>query len=317
MRKVHAAAPPGRVDLNLLRLLRTVVETGSVSRAGEALGLSQPAASRAVGRLRAVLGDPLLVRTAKGYVLTPRAEALAGAVTAALDAADRVFRAEAFEPSSSERTFRLASTDYGALAVVTPLASLVAREAPAVRLEVDAWTEGTLAALESGALDMALYADGPIPDDFHYRDLYVERYVAVVRRGHPLLKRRVRGAALARALADYPVATARYPAGRSFRDDDALARLGAPAHRVTLAMPYFMAAPLAVGRSDRVMLLPQRAAAALAGPLGLIMLPLGGDPELRFAYRVIWHERTHRDPGARWLRDAMRRAVDGARASPS
>lgn len=108
-------------DLNLLRFLQALIDTGSITRAGEAVGLSQPAASRATARLRERLKDPLIVRTGHGWVLTPLASQLSAPVRRALAAIEAIFEVANFAPSRSDRRFALASTDYGMSAVVLHL----------------------------------------------------------------------------------------------------------------------------------------------------------------------------------------------------
>lgn len=294
-----------QLDLNLLKALQALLDTRSVTQTGERLGLSQPAASRIVARLRAELHDPLLVRTAKGYVLTPRAESLAVPVTEALVAAKRVFEPLRFDPAASDRRFRIATTDYGMLAGVNPLIRRLSESAPGLRLTLQPWNDHTLESLEQGRLDLALYADDPLPPDFHYRDLFRESYAALVRNGHPLIKT----AGLKKknwldAVASYPQVVASYPSGRLYLADDVLARLKGPPHQVEIETPYFVTAPWLLKDSDRVMLLPTIAAQALADSGGLDWLPLPPN-QLGFSYRMIWHERAHRDPGLNWLRQEV------------
>lgn len=294
-----------QLDLNLLKALQALLDTRSVTQTGERLGLSQPAASRIVARLRAELHDPLLVRTAKGYVLTPRAESLAVTTREALTLAQRVFEPVLFDAVASSRRFRIATTDYGMLAVVAPLTQHLCICAPNLGLVVQPWNDDTLESLEQGRLDLALYADDPLPPDFHYRDLFRETYAVLLRPGHPLTKKTVpEKKNLLDAIAAYPHVVASYPSGRLYLADDVLARLKGPPHHVAIEMPYFMAAPWLLKDSDRVMLLPRVAAKTLAASGGLAWLPLPAN-QLGFSYRLIWHERAHRDPGLSWLRQEV------------
>jgi len=294
------------LDFNLLKALQALLDTRSVTQTGERLGLSQPAASRVVARLRAELHDPLLVRTAKGYVLTPRAESLLGATRDALTLVQRLFEPVDFDPAASGRSFRLATTDYGVLAAVAPLSKVLAVKAPRLSLGVQPWNDDTLNALEQGRVDLALYADDPLPPDFHYRDLYRETYAVLMRRGHPLQGAASSGRrkSLLDRLEDYPHVVASYPSGRRYLADDVLARLKGPAHHIAIEMPYFIAAPWLLQGSDRVMLLPVIAAKALAQSGELAWMPLPAN-SLSFSYRLIWHERAHRDPGLVWLRQEI------------
>ena len=294
---------PPQLDFNLLKALQALLDTRSVTQTGERLGLSQPAASRVVARLRAELDDPLLVRTAKGYVLTPRAESLWVATRDALAQVQRVFEPIHFNPAASDRTFRLATTDYGVLASVVPLSKVLSEKAPRLGLGVQPWNDDTLNALEQGRVDLALYADDPLPPDFHYRDLYRESYAVLMRRDHPLHQRMSSGRKknLIKWLAEYPHVVASYPSGRRYLADNVLTRLNGLAHHIVIELPYFLAAPRLLVGTDRVMLLPALAAKTLAQSDELVWMPLPANL-LGFSYRLIWHARAHHDPALVWLR---------------
>ena len=118
------------LDLRSLRFLARLIETGSVTRAGEACGLSQPTASRVLGRLRDALGDPLLVRGQHRHVLTPRAEALRQAVREAEEAVGLLLAPNDFDPATTERSFRMGATEYSMATVVSGLLRRVQAEAP-------------------------------------------------------------------------------------------------------------------------------------------------------------------------------------------
>ncbi len=293
------------LDLNLLRALQALLDTSSITRTGERLGLSQPAASRVVARLREAVGDPLLVRTSKGYVLTPRAVTLTAPVHTLLGMAEQVFAPAGFDCATANREFRVATTDYGMLTVLAPACRPLAEAAPGVILKFRPWIDETLEELEQGRLDIALYADDELPPDFHTRDLYRETYSVLMRAGHALADRRTfTSRASLNVLADYPHVVVTYPLGRRHMPDDILAQLKGPAHRVALETPFFLAAPWLLAETDRVMILPSRAATELARQFGLCCVALR-IPELSFSYRLVWHERAHRDPGLTWLRQTM------------
>ena len=302
MQKNHAEDQG--IDLALLPLLRALLDTASITRAGERLGLSQSAASRAVARLRTQVSDPLLVRTASGYVLTPLAESLRANVQVALSAADKVFRRAPFVPTSTRRRFRIASTDYGVLTAITPLLAQLTQRAPQVGIEVTPWNERTLSQLENGELDLALYADSSLPPDFHARDLWTEGYTAMVRSGHPMVTsaHASKGGFVSWAqIAKFPQIVARYPEGRDYQDDDLLRETGINSHHVLLAVPYFAAAAQVIATTDAVMVVPSRMAEINALQWRVVALPIKGGTR-KFAYRLVWHERVHHDPGVQWLR---------------
>jgi len=291
-----------QIDLKTLRMLAALLDTASVTQSGEVVGLSQPAASRAVARLRRALGDPLLVRTSKGYTLTVRAEALKPRVADALAALGRMFEGDDFHPGTARRTFRIAATDYGSVTVLSRLAAQIAREAPGVCLDVVPFGPNTFSDLESGALDCALDADADLPPDFHYRELFRDDYACLVRRGHPCLSRK---GDIVERIAASPQAIMMYPEGGRMLPDEVLRELGVVPTATTLRTPYFMSTPWIIAETDLVMCVPRRVAERLASVAGLQVLPLPNSPS--FSYRMIWHERVHRDLGLRWIRNLVRR----------
>ncbi|MEK9279975.1 MULTISPECIES: LysR family transcriptional regulator [unclassified Bradyrhizobium] len=290
-----------QIDLKTLRMLAALLDTASVTQSGEMLGLSQPAASRAVARLRRALGDPLLVRTSKGYALTARAEALKPRVADALAAIGLMFEGGGFDPATARRTFRIAATDYGSVTVLGRLAAQVARDAPRVCLDVVPFGSNTFSDLESGGLDCALDADEDLPPDFHYRELFRDDYACLARRGHPALSKR--GNILERIAAS-PQAIMMYPEGNRLLPDEVLRELGVVPTMTTLRTPYFLSIPWIIAETDLVICVPRRAAERLASIAGLEVRPLPNSPSISF--RLIWHERMHRDPGMRWIRSLIR-----------
>ena len=299
MQKVNAAFD--KLDLRSLRMLQTLLDSRSVTKAGEALAISQPAASRVLSQLRQALGDPLLVRGRHGNTLTPRAEELRSVVTEAIDTVSALFERNTFEPSSAKLTVRIATTDHGATVVLAPLVQALATLAPGLTLEIAPWSAQTLADLETGRLHLALDAESPLPQNFHFRTLYKEKYACLVRNGHPLLYVRRKDGSLNPALAcTYPQIVLLYPVGDRLEGDDPLARLGHPAHRIAMRTPYFTSAPMLLAHTDHLILLPSRLGRVLAesAPLSLIQL----HADTAFEYRLVWHERTQKDDALGWLR---------------
>jgi len=305
MRKTNAQNDLVGADLNLLRMLRALLDTASITRSGEMLNLSQPAASRTMSRLRDVFKDPLLIRTSKGYVLTPLAESLRATVNEALASVQAVFSQQQFDVLQSRRQFQICTTDYGLAVVLQPFIGGLSAIAPNISLTVSAWNNDTFTQLENGMLDLALYADDEIPPDFHYRNLFVDSYAAIVSQKHPLANKSYQD--LQQFLDDvvqYPQVVANFPRGRTHAFDNVLLRLGATAHRIMVATPYFSNAPILVAASEMVMLLPKRIALQFGRyqPIAVIDVPTQQEA---FTYRMIWHERAHRDQGAKWLREGI------------
>lgn len=309
MQKMNDRAT-GHLDLRSLRFLAQVLSLRSVTRAGEVMGLSQPAASRLLAQLRRALGDdPLLVRTqGGGYVRTARAEALMPQLAEAIAAEDRLFQPPGFEPSCSERILRIATTDYGAAVAIREFARLVACEAPGVSLELRAWESETLVELEEGRLDFALYTDEAVPQGFHHERLFTERFACVLRRDHPVLAYRDADGHIAPSrLAELPRVVLLYPEGRATAIDDPLASHGRARGPGDTITPYFLSSPLLIGQSERVLCLPRRAAELIAplADLAVIDFPQAGE----IHYCVIWHERAARDPAIAWSIECLQRTV--------
>lgn len=292
------------LDLNLLHVFAAVHDTGSVGRAAERLGLSQPAASHALTRLRLRLADPLFVRAPGGVRPTPRAERLAPQVRAALQMLDAALReAERFDPARSARRFALHFSDIGANLYLPPLMRTLARAAPALRLQVVQMApEAVGAALEQGRLDFAV---GHLPalqtaPGIERAPLMHEHYVVLLRRAHPLAASlRDRGSL---AQLGFVVVQSHTEPAR------ALQQLGL-ASRVQLELPHFMVVPPILEATDLALVAPRRAAERFAErhALHIVRPDLGLPP---FTVAMHWHWRQSHDPGHAWLRQRLLELAD-------
>ena len=293
-----------KIDLNLLVVLRALLQTRGVTQAARRLGTSQPAVSRALSRLREQFDDRLLIKGNPLMTPTNFAESLAVPLAAVLtDVEVFLGLGTAFNPATSQRVFRLATTDYGAIAVLPKLLPQLTKRAPKVGLEIVPFGRDVFRMLGDGDLDVALYSDDPIPDNLRASDLFVEDYACVVRANHPLT-RRTSGKSI--KLEDYialPHILVSVTGGRLGVVDEALRQLG-HSRRIALWLPFFMTAALLVSSSDLILTVPRRVVEAAGTKLKLATLALPLELE-RFGYRMIWHERTHRDPGCAWLRDQI------------
>ena len=173
------------LDLNLLVALDALLLEANVSRAAMRIGLSQPAASHALQRLREVLGDPLLVRTGARMELTPRAQGLRGPLAQALDQVRGLFIPDDFDASSSERQFRLMMPDLAVELLVPPLMAKLARLAPSVRLDIVPWRGPAIFTAEFARTIDLVISIGDAFKGFHRQLLYTDRDALAVRRGHP------------------------------------------------------------------------------------------------------------------------------------
>lgn len=287
-----------------LRLLATLIETRSVTRTADRLGLSQPAASRALDKVRRLLGDPIVVRSGSGAALTPRGQAAADRLPATFAAIGNLFEPDHFDPATARAVVHIATTDYGATVVLGPLAAHLSTAAPGLILEARTFESATFDLLASGPVDFALYADGDIPPEVGSFDLFHETYACLVRQNHPALSDAGTSEQLLSRLASAPRAIMLFPEGRRQLPDDVLTDIfGCPAQPAQFRTPYFFSAPATIAASDLVMCLPTRAASVLARIHGLLVVPL--PQEIGFTYRLIWHDRAEHSRQHRWLRNAI------------
>lgn len=294
-----ASARGRQLDLNLLVALDALLAEGNVTRAAERLGLSQPAMSHALNRLRALLDDPILVRTPRGMVPTPRAEELAPAIHAALDDIDRALRGRpAFDAATSRRSFTIAAVDHGELVILPPLLARIAAEAPGIDLLVRPLRLDLIEGeLEAGVVDLAFGVLNSGDDLATFRQrLFHESFVCLVRADHPTVGETLtldEFVALDHALVG--------PRGRrgGFVDTE-LQKLGL-SRRVALMVPHFLVAPMVLAKSDLILTAPERIARAFAAilPLRIVPTPL----QLKgFDVSQLWHERQSHDAAHIWLR---------------
>ncbi|MBK5104481.1 MAG: LysR family transcriptional regulator [Burkholderiales bacterium] len=288
------------VDLNLLVALDALLAERSVSRAAVRLHLSQPAASALLARLRELFGDPLLLRSARGMLPTPRALELLGPVRRVLDEIDAIVQPRsAFDAASAEHTFTLSASDYVEYALLPKLVDYLERKAPGVSLEVRPLDLPLVAKqMESGDVDLCVTGLQNAPAGLHARPLYTERMVAVVRRDH-------RGVGARLTLDKYcsleHIRVSVPGSGFSTRIDAVLATMGRKRH-VRLAVPHFLLVPEIVARSDMISALPERLAHGYATKLRIFEPPLDIES---FTVGEIWHERNQLDPAQQWLRDVL------------
>jgi DNA-binding transcriptional LysR family regulator len=293
------------IDLNLLTSLDAVLETQNLTVAAKRLGLTQPAVSHALKRLRELLGDPLLVRTKRGMQPTPRALELRPAVRDALAAAAAVLQAApAFDPATSQRVFSIAAVDQAMFQILPALANrLVA--APGIRLDIRPGQSDRMTEALASDLDIAVGVFRDAPAGVRDEVLWKEDFACVVRRGSPA----ARGPFdLARYLSLRHLLIA--PRGLPGSPlDDQLARKG-HTRTIALIVPHFLVAPHVVAATDLVWTAPGRLAKAFAEqvPLTIRDVPfaLAG-----FSLVMRWHLRLDRDPGLAWLRETLRSIAPG------
>lgn len=300
------------LDLNLLLSLDALLAEASVTRAAVSLGVSQPAMSKALRKLRAQLGDELLVRSGRGLVRTPRAERIQRSLRHGLSALRRALLEDsAFAPATATATFSLAANDIAGVRVVPALMARLRHQAPRVSVVVGPLDYADLVSqLELGALDLALgvsFAEAP---GLKRRSLLVDDWVCLLRRDHPDAGQ---GLGLEQYLALSHALCSPRGEGAGVVDE-ALAALG-ERRRVALRTRYFVGAALAVAHTDLVLTMPRRAGERLADMLGLCAVaPPLALPPLEFV--ALWHERMDDAPAHRWFRQTLFAASDQEHAQP-
>lgn len=289
-----------QLDLNLLKALDALLDERNVTRAAARLGVTQPAMSAMLGRLRDTFGDPLFARTGRGIAPTARALELAAPLKQLLASAAALLQPAVFNPATATTPITIAATDYALRAVAVPFITALKRHAPRIRVALVPIDERQLQGqLERGEVDIALVTPEGLAPDLHARHLFDEHYVCVLRADHPAIKGKrklsvKRFCELDHALVSY--------SGGSFRGvtDEALERIGL-SREVTLSIKSFIVVPDILRATDMVAVLPSRLVGAADG---LVVFP----PPLEipgFTKMAVWHERTHHDSAQRWLRSLL------------
>lgn len=288
------------IDLNLLRLFDAVYATRNVSRAAEALDLTQPAASQGLTRLRGLLHDPLFVRGAGGVQPTPRADRLAEPVRLALRTLEEALtESAAFDPRTSRRRFRLHLSDIGEARFLPELMLVLGAQAPGLRVETLPLPPAEIVdALDSGRIDLAL---GFLPGvkETQRVQLLQDRYIVLLRHGHPFTRRRRSAPALLVALRELE-----FVAVRTHTDTLRILQLLKLEDRLRLTTEHFLALPAIVRASDFAVIMPRNIAQGFAadGGYAIAAPPL---PLQDFAVSLHWSRRFEADPGNRWLRQRV------------
>ncbi|PFH19942.1 LysR family transcriptional regulator [Burkholderia sp. JKS000303] len=292
-----------RLDLNLLVTLDVLLAEHNVTRAAEKLNMAQPSVSVQLQKLRDAFGDPLLLPGPRGMRPTARAETLREPLREALEAIERaVLPATPFDPAIATHTWRVAATDYGESTIILPALAALRAAAPGARLAVVELVPPRIEKdAEQHGIDLAFHTTEGSPEGMRRLPLFVERYVLVGRAGHPKLKRRP---TLAQFCALEHVIVSPDGGGFFGVTDEALAERGVT-RRVALSVPHFLFVVSAVAQTDLVAMLPERLVRD-APALRVVDAPVEVPG---YEMSMLWHERSHRDPAHRWLRETIAASV--------
>jgi DNA-binding transcriptional LysR family regulator len=287
------------LDLNLLVALDALLREANVSRAAMRVGLSQPAASHALRRLRDLIGDPLLVRNGSRMELTPRAVALRAPLAQALDQVRSLFVPDIFDAERSERRFRLMMPDLAVELLIPSLMEKVTKAAPSVRIDVVPWRGPAIFTAEfARTIDMVVSL-GNAFQGFHRQLLYVDSDALAVRRGHPLGKKLTKRDVFLGARHVAVVI-------RGQNDDlvEAWLRSKDIERKIALVVPGYIEALHVAARTDLVAFVPRRLIAALSKQLSLATIapPLDPGVDEQYMFYPTWAQM---DPASIWLRKLM------------
>jgi DNA-binding transcriptional LysR family regulator len=309
------------LDLNLFMVLHVVLEERSATRAARRLHVTQSAVSNAIARLRSELADPLVVRSGRGLAPTPRAAELRPFIAQAIAQLQlAVDHGKAFDPRVSERSFTLALSDNHQTSEAASIAATFARELPraSLRLVSNDYLVAT-DGLATGDVDASFAPSMLQAPGLRARPVFEEQARMVVRRDHP----RVRGKLTPKLFnelmhIDVEVVLGRPGVGARLAEQHW--RRAGLERKVAIRVPYFTTAAMIASRTDCVAGLPSRLAAVLCRSLPLKVAPTTF-PLPKMGLSLVWHERTDADPGAKYFRDLVAKAVgapaltvEGARA---
>jgi DNA-binding transcriptional LysR family regulator len=297
MKNMHIDA----IDLNLLRLFDAVYRARSVSKAAESLGLTQPAVSHGIGRLRLLIKDALFVRASGGVSPTPRAERLAQAVQSAFGTLEVAFNESVlFEPGVSRKTFRIHMSDIGEGGFLPGLMAKLGELAPGVRLETRPLPIDEIApALDRGHIDFA-FGFLPRVRDTQCVMLLKDRYIVLLRQGHPFARTQRGGKALLEVMRQLDYVTV-----RTHAETIRILKLLNLEDRVRLTTEHFMVLPSIVRSTDLAVVMPRNIARGFAQEGGYeIVEP--AFPLRDFTVALHWSKRFEADPANRWLREVVK-----------
>jgi len=289
------------LDLNLLVVFNQMLVERRVSKVAETLGVSQPAVSNSLAKLRKLFGDELFLRTPKGMEPTPYADQLAESVSYALAMIHSgVNQRSSFEPSNAQRAITIGMTDIGEIYFLPALIERLHREAPGVTLSTVRNAAINLRdELESGKVDLAIGLLPQLKAGFFQRRLFTQRYVCLMRRGHRLDKRKL-------SLAEFSAAEhlVVISAGTGHGKVDELLQRSGVERNVRLTVPHYVSVGHILRGSDLIATVPERLAERLVEPFGLVSVPHPAKlPDV--AINAFWHAKYHRSPANRWLRGVV------------
>lgn len=289
------------IDLNLLVIFNQLLIDRRVSTTADKLGLSQPAISNSLKRLRTLLKDELFVRTARGMEPTPYALHLIEPIGYALSTLQNALnQRDSFDPATSERTFTLGVTDIGEIYFMPTLMAMLSSEAPNIKISTLRHNTGHLSDdMAAGNVDIAIGLLPSLTTGFFQRRLFKQRYVCLFRQGHPTARNPI-SLAQYKSLPHVGVTSTNTGHGEV---DEWMIRKGI-LRDIHLHVPHFVAVGHILQSSDLIATVPERFAQKCSGPFQLETSPLPFKlPEI--AINLFWHAKYNREPANMWLRQRI------------
>ena len=287
-------------DLNLLVTFDALITERNVTRAGQKIGLSQPAMSAALGRLRYVLKDELFIRCGKSMQPTPRALQIADAVRSILNQIETSITPQTFDPSITTRTFRIAMNDLGAALFTPPITHHVGTAAPNISFEVlHADEVRAVELLEEGTADVAMVLYRGHSSRRQSTLLYHSPFVCAVRRTHPQAKRRL----TLEEFANLPRVAIAQRGDPGEHIENILAQHGLT-QRITMVVPHYLAVPFIVAQTDLVAVLPLKLVQRLEASARICTIE-APFPEVNAPIHLVWNSAVTNDPANRWIRSMI------------
>ncbi|VVE83322.1 LysR family transcriptional regulator [Pandoraea sputorum] len=301
------------VDLNLLVVFQHLYNARRVSRVAEALGVTQPAVSNSLARLRKLFNDELFIRTSRGMLPTPMATELAEPVAAALDALHGVFNRQlAFDPATSQRAFQIAMTDIGEVHFLPKLMHALGERAPGITVSTVRNTAVNLREeMAAGQVDLAV---GHLPDlstEFFQRRLFRQKYVCMFRPGHPLDRvttsarsKKTSTARMTREDFERSEQVMVVAAGTGHGQVDEFMARAHVQRNIRLRVPHFVALADILHATDLIATVTEKFAQRSAQHFGLRYVDHPLDiPDVQI--NLFWHARYHREPASQWMRTLL------------
>lgn len=288
-------------DLNLLVLFQALIDERNISRAAAKMNLTQPAMSRALQRLKHMFKDELLVRSKSGYEPTPRAIQIKSELDLLFPNIERLLQPGSFRPELQSGTLRVAATDFGASVILPGFLKMLNEQAPNVDLSITPWNDGTIALLDSGALDLALWFNS-CPSHLRSEPLFSEKLICIVNKNHPLANKKM---TIKKYLSFSHIAislkNSNQEAIDQFLDERGLSRT------IRVRTPYMTSATFMAQESDSILTVPGRLASRLIPSSKAIAIAAPKELPI-LNYLQIWHPRVDGDPYSVWIRSLIKLA---------